>query len=460
MGLLFFPRGGSSHVAKNLATALPAAGWQATILSGSLSLPGRPGDARAFYRGLDVHTVDFTPALESPDPLAADPPFHPSYEDRDDAPDAVFARLDDAAYEHQVAAWARALEEAGAADADVLHLHHLTPINEAAARIAPSTPVVGHLHGTELLMLEAIEEGAPWPYAAAWARRMRRWAQASERLLVLSPGQVDRAVALLGIDAQRCVVCPNGFDPEAFDRLDIDRAAHWHHHLVDAPRGWAPGAGEGSIAYQAADIAPLARAGAPVAITVSRFTAVKRIGLLIRAWAGAQAAGRLPADASLVVLGGYPGEWEGEHPADAIAASGARNVFLAGWHGHDGLPGFLSASDVFVLASVREQFGSVLVEGMACGLPAVAVNRFGPADIVRDGATGWLVEPDDEEQLADAIVAALADPVERRRRGRRAWRDARDRFSWPALAGDLAATLDEVVDVPQGGRLATRTPTA
>ena len=56
MGLLFFPRGGSSHVAENLAHALPAAGWRPTILSGSLSLPGRPGDARVFYRGLDVHT--------------------------------------------------------------------------------------------------------------------------------------------------------------------------------------------------------------------------------------------------------------------------------------------------------------------------------------------------------------------------------------------------------------------
>src|SRR3954464_12172463 len=234
---------------------------------------------------------------------------------------------------------------------------------------------------------------------------MPRWAPASARVLVLSPGQVQRAVELLGIAPELCVVSPNGFDPELFDRLDVDPAAHWRPHLVAAPRGWAPGGEEGSIAYTDADVAPLV-AGGPVAICVSRFTAVKRLGLLVRAWAGAQAAGRLPADASLVLLGGYPGEWEGEHPADAVAASGARNVFLAGWHGHDGLPGFLSASDVFVLASVREQFGSVLVEGMACGLPAVAVNRFGPADIVRDGATGWLVEPDDEEQLADAIVGA------------------------------------------------------
>jgi glycosyltransferase involved in cell wall biosynthesis len=387
--------------------------------------------------------------------------MHPSYEDRPGAHDAVFAAIDDAGFEAHTQAWARSLAEAGAADHDVLHLHHLTPLHEAAARVAPDVPIVTHLHGTELLMLEEIADGAPWPHAAAWARRMRRWAQRSERLLVLSPSQVDRAVELLGIDADRCILSPNGFDPERFDRLPLDRAAHWREHLVTSPRGWAPGEDEGSIAYTTADVAPLT-AGGPVAICVSRFTAVKRLGLLVRAWARAQNANApagLPADASLVLLGGYPGEWEGEHPAAAIAASGARNVFLAGWHDHDGLPSFLSASDVIVLASVREQFGSVLVEGMACGLPPIAVDRFGPADIVQDGVTGWLVEPDDEAGLAQALAAAIHDPVERRRRGRRAWRDAHERFSWPALAGDLAAVLDEVADAAEQP-LAARTPTA
>jgi glycosyltransferase involved in cell wall biosynthesis len=438
-GLMFFPRGGSAHVARALGHELPAHGWDVTLVAGSRS---GHGDARRFYANLAVQPVDFD---------AGDAPMHPSYEDRPDAPDGVFAGIGDAGFEAHVAAWTRALAEAGAADHDVLHLHHLTPLHEAAARVAPEVPVITHLHGTELLMLEAIAEGAPWPHAQAWAQRMRRWAQASERLLMLSPGQVERATALLGVDPERCVVSPNGFDPESFDRLEVDRAAHWRHHLVTDPRGWRPGQEEGSVAYAAHEIGPLVTG--PVVTCVSRFTAVKRLGLLVRAWARAQREERLPADASLVLLGGYPGEWEGEHPCDAIAASGARNVFMAGWHGHDELPAFLSASDALVLASVREQFGSVLVEAMACGLPAIAVDRFGPADIVEDGATGWLVEPDDEEQLAAALAEAAGDPVERRRRGRRAWRDARDRFSWPALAGDLAEVLDEVADVA-GGRLA------
>jgi glycosyltransferase involved in cell wall biosynthesis len=439
MGLLFFPRGGSSHVAQNLAAALPGAGWRPTILSGSLSLPGRPGDARVFYRGLDVHTVDFTPALAAPDPLDFDPPFHPSYEDREGAADTVFARLDDAAFERQVDAWARALADAGAADADVLHLHHLTPLNEAAARVAPDVPVVGHLHGTELLMLEEIEEGgAQWPYGAAWEARMRRWAARCERLIVLSDNQVQRAEGLLGIDGERCVQVSNGFDPDVFYPRPLDRAAHWRRHLADEPQGWRPGEEAGSVGYAADDLK--AFAGGPTLLYVGRFTAVKRVGLLIEAYARARLGFEHPAP--LVIVGGYPGEWEGEHPADTIERTGAEGVFLAGWHGHDELPGFLNASDVVVLPSVREQFGQVLVEGMACGLPAIAVDAHGPGEIVSQGETGWLVEPDDRDGLAAALVEAVNRPEERRRRGAQAREVALERYSWPALAEEVAAVYE------------------
>ena len=47
------------------------------------------------------------------------------------------------------------------------------------------------------------------------------------------------------------------------------------------------------------------------------------------------------------------------------------------------------------LAHEREHFGQVLVEGMACGLPAVATRSLGPAEIIENGRTGWLVEPDE-----------------------------------------------------------------
>ncbi|HVL31112.1 MAG TPA: glycosyltransferase family 4 protein [Solirubrobacteraceae bacterium] len=453
--LQFFPRGGSAHVARALARELPAHGWQVTVLSGSRSGLDGHGDARAFYAGVDVRAVDFDGALSAPEPL--DPPadcapMHPSYEDRPGAPDAVFAALGDAALERQVDAWAQALAGAGAADADALHLHHLTPLNAAAARVAPDVPVVGHLHGTELLMLEQIAAGAPWPHGQAWARRMRAWAGACERLVLLSRSQIERATRLLGVDPARCVVLPNGFEPGRMGRVAVDRAAHWHEHLVERPRGWRPGAGPGTVRYGAEQAAALA--DGPVIVSVGRFTSVKRTPLLIEAFASARE--RFCEPASLVLVGGHPGEWEGEHPAKTVERIGAGRVYLAGWHDHDTLPAFLSAADVLALASVREQFGQVLVEAMAAGLPLIAVDRFGPAEIVEPGVTGWLVEPDDAAGLADALVAAVNDPAERARRGAAARAAAVERYAWPSLAGRLARTLDEVVSERRAGRTPPR----
>src|SRR5712691_2951297 len=208
MGLMFFPRGGSAHVTRSLARELVGLGWKVTIVCGSLRIPGRPGDAQEFFAGLDVYPVDYTASLNTEDPLRADPPMHPSYEDRPGAPDRIFAKVDDETYEHLVAAWMRALSDAGAAEADILHLNHLTPLNEAASRIAPHVPIVGHIHGTELLMLEAIAQrsASGWAYAEAWAERLRRWATACQRIVLLSETQVERMTHVLPVNPDRCIV--------------------------------------------------------------------------------------------------------------------------------------------------------------------------------------------------------------------------------------------------------------
>ena len=80
---------------------------------------------------------------------------------------------------------------------------------------------------------------------------------------------------------------------------------------------------------------------------------------------------------------------------------------------------------------------------MACGLPAIAVDAHGPSTIVESGETGWLVPPDDERAMADALVAAVNDAGERRRRGQAAYEAARARYSWPALAAGVAEIYEE-----------------
>jgi glycosyltransferase involved in cell wall biosynthesis len=391
MGLFFFPRGGSAHLARNLAFALPKAGWDVTVLSGSRA---PDGDARRFYHGLDVRPVEVEDL---------------SYENH-------LPNLDDEQAEATVLTWTRALQSAGAASADVLHLHHLTPLNEAATRVAPNVPIVGHLHGTELLALEAIErDPGRFAHGAAWAERMRRWAAQADRLVVASPSQVERVRRLLGVKDPE--VIPNGYDPACFHPRPVDRPALWRRILGDD-----------------------APADEPVLLYVGRFTAVKRLPLLIEAYAEARK--RFARRAPLVLVGGFPGECEGEHPSETIGRLGVEDVFLAGWHDHAELPEILAAGAAIVLPSVGEQFGQVLVEGMATGLPAIAADDSGPAEIVKDGETGWLVTPDDAHSLADALVDAVNHPDERLNRGANARKDVAERFTWPALAERVADVLD------------------
>ncbi|MGB7415502.1 MAG: glycosyltransferase family 4 protein [Thermosynechococcaceae cyanobacterium] len=51
-----------------------------------------------------------------------------------------------------------------------------------------------------------------------------------------------------------------------------------------------------------------------------------------------------------------------------------------------------------------EAFGNVVIEALACGVPVIAYRRGGPAEIIREGETGWLVEPDSVAGLVDAIA--------------------------------------------------------
>ncbi|MGI8571832.1 MAG: glycosyltransferase family 4 protein [Solirubrobacteraceae bacterium] len=442
--IMFYPRGGSSHAARALARGLREQGSSVTLVAGSRSDLGPHSDARAFY-GADVQPASFDAALQSPDPIRyqgppGSVPMHPSFEDRPGAPDRVFAALDDLDFERQVQAWSRELARA-ASDPDVIHLHHLTPLNEAAARFAPSVPVVGQLHGTELLMLERIAAGPPpsWTHADRWAERLRGWAQRCGRLLV-SPAGAQRAASVLDVPIERMFPLPGGVDAELFAPRPVDRGRFWHDVLVAHPQGTVPGGTPGSLGYADAEVARLA--SGVILVYVGRFTAVKRLDMLISAFGEAQAG--LQSPAGLVLVGGHPGEWEGEHPAELARRTGVRGVFLAGWRAHEELPEFFRASDAVVTASLREQFGQSLVEGMACCLPALAPSSLGPASIIEAGRTGWLVDSADPAALTAALRELVQNTDERVRRGRAARRAVCDRFTWSSVSAQLEKVLAEV----------------
>lgn len=94
----------------------------------------------------------------------------------------------------------------------------------------------------------------------------------------------------------------------------------------------------------------------------------------------------------------------------------------------DDIPAVMAAIDVLAHASLREPFGTVLVEAMAAGRPVVASATLGPMEIVQDGVDGVLVEPGNAELMARALVALLADPALRERMGKSALERATREF--------------------------------
>ncbi len=70
----------------------------------------------------------------------------------------------------------------------------------------------------------------------------------------------------------------------------------------------------------------------------------------------------------------------------------------------------IAALDLLALTSEREPFGRVLIEALACGVPVVAVNEGGPAELVQHDVTG-LLAPADAAGLADAMAALLDNPA-------------------------------------------------
>ncbi|MBK5331027.1 MAG: glycosyltransferase [Ilumatobacteraceae bacterium] len=240
------------------------------------------------------------------------------------------------------------------------------------------------------------------------------------------------------------------FSPRAY--TPTKRLAMWKRWLVDDPRGWRPGESGGSIRYDLADLSAFIDADGqpvPVVLFAGRFMKFKRLQLLIEAHHIMRST--TECRSVLVVTGGYPCEWEGEHPFDTVRRLGAEGVFFAGWRDHDELSDILNCSDVFAAPSVDEPFGLVYLEAMATGIPTIATSTGGPLSFVNvdaDHPTGWLVPPDDVAATARALAEAVSDHPMRGERGRRSAQFVREHYSWASSARAFARLYDEVIDEP------------
>lgn len=111
-----------------------------------------------------------------------------------------------------------------------------------------------------------------------------------------------------------------------------------------------------------------------------------------------------------LVVGGATaeGDWT-ERLQQQVAALGLQqHVRFTGPQPHDQLKYYYSAADLFVLPTRNEGWANVFLEAMACGLPAVATDVGGNAEVVADASVGQIVPFGDAAALQQAIEAALA----------------------------------------------------
>jgi len=100
---------------------------------------------------------------------------------------------------------------------------------------------------------------------------------------------------------------------------------------------------------------------------------------------------------------------------DSIAASLqqediAARVDLSGWISHDELPSHLNRLSLLVLPSYTEGLPKIMLEAMACGTPILATPVGAVPDVIIDGKTGFIMENNSPECIAENVMRALEHP--------------------------------------------------
>ena len=124
----------------------------------------------------------------------------------------------------------------------------------------------------------------------------------------------------------------------------------------------------------------------------------------------------------------------------------AKWVSMVGYVPRDYLAERYHNADIFVLPSLSESFGQVLLEAMSCGLPIVASRVGGIPETIEDRVNGLLAEPGCSKSLAGAVRRLAQDPNLCREIGNRNAQLARSHYSWNAVADRYEKIYSKVLE--------------
>jgi glycosyltransferase involved in cell wall biosynthesis len=119
-------------------------------------------------------------------------------------------------------------------------------------------------------------------------------------------------------------------------------------------------------------------------------------------------------------------------------------VHFRGQIGHQDMPKYLKACDIFIRPSRSEGMGNSFVEAMAAELPVIATQEGGIADFLFDRVqnpdrtpTGWAVQKDNPQEIALAVEDILRDPGETAKVVATAKALAFQKYDWNLIAADM-----------------------
>ena len=162
----------------------------------------------------------------------------------------------------------------------------------------------------------------------------------------------------------------------------------------------------------------------------------KRIDLVIKAM---PAILRHAPDAFFVVVGHGGDRSRLEKLAQETSV--ADRVIFAGFIADELLPSYYDACDLFVLPSLREGFGIVFLEAMHHAKACVGAMAGGIPEVVEDGGTGLLAQPDNVDSFVQCVVRLLGNRQERDAMGRRGRERLEREFSYEKFRARLERVL-------------------
>ncbi len=123
----------------------------------------------------------------------------------------------------------------------------------------------------------------------------------------------------------------------------------------------------------------------------------------------------------------------------------AERVTFLGWQSREELAQWYHRSNVFLFPSRHEGMPNAVLEAMASGLPVIATRIAGSEELVVDGATGLLVNPEDVDSLRDSLSRLIVEAETRERMGRAARRRVASEYSWENAARRYSEYLQKAI---------------